>query len=244
MIINKGLRCYLSGIKYELEIYNIIKNCVLNGKRFNTQHEDELGCSSSKNDIQCNMESQGDISIEIKKSKTPDWMQLSLKSDNKNKKWVGNYNNKIPDTCKNIFEELISNTILFNGKIPDFMTRNITHKEWTEIKNKTNDFDDIYIDCPNDTIQKLYGIKGCSYIQVSDKGLYHLGNDICDFNVPIFICEQQLRVRTKIHKIKNKKGFCKLSVMVACQPKNITELEKSEYSLDDLTKLPKNLIIL
>lgn len=63
-------------------------------------------------------------------------------------------------------------------------------------------------------------------------------------NVPIFICEQQLRVRTKIHKIKNKKGFCKLSVMVACQPKNITELEKSEYSLDDLTKLPKNLIIL
>lgn len=34
MIINKGLRCYLSGIKYELEIYNIIKNCVLNGKRF------------------------------------------------------------------------------------------------------------------------------------------------------------------------------------------------------------------
>lgn len=39
------------------------------------------GCSC-KNDIECNMNSIRDISIEIKKSNAPDWMQCSLKYDN------------------------------------------------------------------------------------------------------------------------------------------------------------------
>ena len=47
------------------------------------------------------------------------------------------------------------------------------------------------INCPNDTIKKLYSEKDCNYIQISNKGLYHLGNDICEFNVAEFICEQQ-----------------------------------------------------
>jgi hypothetical protein len=85
---------------------------------------------------------------------------------------------------------------------------------------------------------KLYSKKDCSYIQISEKGLYHLGNDICDFKVPSFTCEQRLRVRTKIHEKKNKKGFCKLSVTIACQPKKIKNLINSEYSLDNHMKLP------
>jgi hypothetical protein len=83
--------------------------------------------------------------------------------------------------------------------------------------------------------------KNCKYIQISDKGLYHLGNDICDFKVPAFICEQRLRVRTKIHKKINNKGFCKLSVTIASQPKNIKNMQNSEYTLDNHLKLPLNL---
>jgi hypothetical protein len=41
---------------------------------------------------------------------------------------------------------------------------------------------------------------------------------------------------------KNKDGYCKLSVIIACQPKNIKILENSKYSLDDYSKLPINLI--
>ena len=67
-------------------------------------------------------------------------------------------------------------------------------------------------------------------------------NDICNFNVPEFICEQQLRIRTKIHTRKNTKGFCKLSVINSCQPKNIKNLVKSNYSLDNTSKLPINLL--
>lgn len=239
----KGFGCSINGKKYEMKIYNVVKNCKLNGNIFNTQNENELGGCSSKNDIECNMNSIGDISIEIKKSKTPDWMQCSLKYDNENKKWFGSPKNKIPENSKKVFEDLLSTITLFNGKIPPFILQNdITHEEWIKIKNETNDFNDTYIDCPNDTIIKLYGEKGCSYIQISEKGLYHLGNDICNFNVPMFICDQRLRVRTKIHERRNKKGFCKLSVTVACQPKNINNLLKSTYSLDNKLTLPNNLV--
>jgi len=85
--------------------------------------------------------------------------------------------------------------------------------------------------------------RGCNYIQISNGyGLYHLGHDICNFDVPLFNIEQRLRIRTKIHTRKNKKGFCNLSVTVACQPKDITKVKQSKYSLDDKDKLPVSLI--
>jgi hypothetical protein len=77
---------------------------------------------------------------------------------------------------------------------------------------------------------------------VSDKGLYYLENDVCCFNVPEFICEQQLRIRIKVHKTKNNKGFSQLSVTISCQPKNINKLVNSDYSLDNRMKLPNNLV--
>jgi hypothetical protein len=237
----KGANCSVSGKKYELDVYNIVKKCKLNNHNFNTQQEDELGGCNSKNDIECTMDNIN-IPIEIKKIKTPDWMQCSLHYNCINDKWVGSSKNKIPEKSKNIFEQLISTRSLFNGKIPPFMLKNITHEEWLQVKKTTTDFNDVYLDCPNNTIKNLYSEKGCMYIQISDKGLYHLGNDICGFNVPEFICEQQLRVRTKIHTRKNSKGFCKLSVTISCQPKNIKQLPKSDYSLDNISKLPDNLL--
>ena len=65
---------------------------------------------------------------------------------------------------------------------------------------------------------------------------------IYDFNVPLFNIEQQIRIRTKIHKRINKKGFCNLSVTVACQPKDITKLDHLHYTLDDINNLPTSLI--
>lgn len=32
----KGSRCSINGKKYELEVYNVVKKCVLNGVIFNT----------------------------------------------------------------------------------------------------------------------------------------------------------------------------------------------------------------
>lgn len=238
----KGSMSSVYGKKYELEIYNIAKKCKLNGIEFNTQQENELGGCSSKNDLECNMKSIKDVSIEIKKSKSPDWMQCSLKYDETNKRWFGSSKNRIPESSKKIFEEFIETTTLFNGNVPPFMLKDITHEEWIKIKKETNDYKDMYIDCPNNMISRLYGEKNCKYIQISGNGLYHLGEDVCDFKVPEFICEQRMRIRTKIHARKNNNGFCILSVIIACQPKNIKNLTSSGYSLDNHLKLPNNLI--
>jgi hypothetical protein len=236
----KGSNCSISGKKYELNVYNIVSNCILNDIRFNTQNICELAGCNSKIDIECNYLKDKDIGIEIKKSNAPDWMQCSLKYENN--KWIGSLSNKIPDNAKKIFENLIYDIKLFNGHIPPFIEKNITHDEWINVKKETNNFNDIYIDCPNNTINNLYREKGCQYIQISNKGLYHLGNDICNFNVPEFICEQVLRIRTKIHTRKNINGYCKLSVIIACKPKNIKNLVNSNYSLDSFDKLPINLL--
>jgi len=240
----KGGGCSISGKKYEFEVYNIVKKCKLNWNNifntFNTQNADDLGGCGSKNDIECVMGSMI-IPIEIKKMKTPDWMQCSLKYDSVGQKWIGSEKNKIPERSKKIFEDLVSCAVLFNGKIPPFMLKDMTHQEWLECKKNTSDFNDFYLDCSNDTIKNLYSEKGCIYMQVSGKGLYHLGNDICNFGVPEFICEQEIRIRIKVNSKTDRNGHCRLTVMAACKPININKLEKSKFSLDKIKKLPKNL---
>lgn len=239
----KGSQCSVSGNNYEKIIYNVCKNCYIDHKPFNTQTEEELAGSSSKNDINCNFNGNMNIGIEIKKSKTPDWMQCSIKYNNKTKIWEGTKKGKIPIKCKEIFNKLINNINLYDGDIPPFMEKSITHEEWINIKKETNKWNDKYITIPSNTISRLYQEKGCNYIQISDGyGLYHLGKDICNFGVPLFNIDQQIRIRTKIHTRKNKKGFCSLSVTVACQPKNIKILTPSKYTLDNKDKLPQSLI--
>lgn len=227
------------GKKYELQVHSIVSQCKnILGEKFNTQSIEELGGSTADNDIVCIWNNEY-VPIEIKKIKTPDWMQCKIyKEDNS---WIGSPKCKIPNESKKIFEELVSNVNIFNGKTPPFLETNITHEDWKNTKKSTDDFNDMYIDCPDDTIKRLYTAKGCKYIQISNKGLYHLGDDFCKFNVPEFICPQKIRIRSKIHERKNSKGYCSLSITVSCLPKNINELKESNYSLDSFDKIPQNL---
>lgn len=241
---NRGYLSYKKGKEYEIQVYNILKLCKINNHYFNTQHLYELGGNTNKNDIECNLNKNYDIPIEIKKKSSPDWMQCSLHFNNN--KWETKPKGKITDQNRYLFNELLQNkndgNILFNNNIPIFFKKKITHYEWTNIKKNTTDFNDIYFNIPNNTIRNLYNNKGCFYIQISNKGLYHLGNDICNFGVPEFNCKQEMRIRIKIHKKKDKNGFCKLSVMAACKPKNINKIKNSPYSLDRIDRLPKNLL--
>lgn len=239
----KGSQCSVSGYKYEKEIHNICKKCDINNKPFNTQKDKELAGCSNKNDIECNFIEEKDIGIEIKKSNAPDWMQCIIKYNKKTKKYEATNKGTKRIECIEIFNSLINDINLYDGEIPPFEEKLITHEEWLNIKRETDKWDDIYINIPPDSISRLYQKKGCDYIQISDGyGLYHLGKDICDFGVPLFEIEQQIRIRTKIHTRKNKKGFCSLSVTVACKPKDIKKLSPSKYSLDDKNKLPPLLI--
>lgn len=87
-------------------------------------------------------------------------------------------------------------------------------------KKENKDFNDSYIECPDTIIRDLYKNKGCSYIQVSNKGLF--------FNVPEFIIKQKLRIRIKVHS-KNRNGFALLSVIISPKPINIKEIKESLF---------------
>lgn len=239
----KGSQCSINGNQYEKTIHNITTHSYINEKPFNTQKVDELAGSSFKNDIECNFNGEKDIGIEIKKYNTPDWMQCVIKYNKETKHWEATNKGKTPIECRNIFNKLINEINIYNGDIPPFMEKSITHEEWVKIKSETTKWNDIYIDIPSDCITKLYSFKKCNYIQISNGyGLYHLGSDICKFDVPLFNIEQQIRIRTKIHTRMNKKGFCNISVTAACQPKDITKIKQSKYSLDNKAKLPVSLI--
>jgi hypothetical protein len=118
-------------------------------------------------------------------------------------------------------------------KEPPFISKNITHKEWLKIKENTNEYDDIYINCPNNYISLYYKNKGSNYIQINNYGLFHTGEDILNFNVPFFEVDTHLRIRTKIHTTCNSKGFIKASVTCSLTPKCIKNFSKSNFSLDD-----------
>ena len=239
----RGSQCSVNGSIYEKKIYNIVKDTFIHDKRFNTQDINELAGSSSKNDIECNYMGDKNVGIEAKKKNTPDWMQCSIKWNKISQRWDVTNKSKIPVECRDIFNKLINNINLYDGEVPPFMEKSLTHDEWIKIKRDTKKWDDVYIDIPPDSISRLYHAKGCNYIQISGGyGLYHLGTDVCKFNVPLFDIEQRLRFRTKIHTRRNKNGYCVLSVIVACQPKDINKIAHSQYSLDDKDKLPESLI--
>ena len=239
-IKSKGAVCSINGNAYEHIVHKVVKFCNIVDEPFNVQNENDLAGSSSKNDLTCQYKSK-DFGIEVKKAKTPDWMQCSIKFCKDSKQWKAS-KGKIPSQCQNMFNDLINSLNLYDGDVPPFMEHPLTHDEWKNIKSVSDKWNDVYLDIPSDTIQKLYAAKGCHYIQISDNyGLYHLGQDFCSFGVPLFEIEQRIRIRTKIHSRSNKLNYCSLSVTVACQPCNIKDLNPSPYSLDDINKLPLNL---
>lgn len=234
----KGYKCSESGKYYEQNVHNIVKKCIFAGTRFNSQYPDQLGGSRHSIDLLCN----NNVGIEIKRYNTPDWTQCVIKYNVDIDAWCASERGTLTPAAKDLFNNLIRNLEIFSNEQPPFVENKLTHSEWLKIKLETTKWNDQYFPISSDTIRTLYSLKGCKYIQISDcYGLYHLGEDICQFGVPIFNIEQELRIRTKIHSKRNKSGYCVLSVTASCKPTKISLLAKSPYSLDDISKLPPSL---
>lgn len=242
----RGAGCSKEGNRYEKQVHGIVNRCLWKEslQPVNKQTTHQLGGSSNKHDLEC---VYGDrvVPIEVKKCKAPDWGQMSLKYDSCTRLWkissLGTVNdNNLKQEIDNLILEYQKQTPFFNGYIPSFTIKDITHDEWKQEK-KSRCLKDIYIECPYSHIARFYAEKGCDYIQVSDYGIYHTGVDTCNLNVHFFQCNQRIRIRTKIHTRKNSKGFCKISLMLSLQP-NITTLQRSQHSLDHEDKLPHGLV--
>jgi hypothetical protein len=251
-----GKKIVESGQNYELDVYNILKNCKVSmvGENYiynlNTQKESEITDNNKKHDLVCNYFRSGKnnvkditkIPMELKKAHTPDWSQCTLEFNEELNEWQPNSRSNILEKNKNIFAKYLKGKVIFGNKPPIFTTRKFTDREWSIYREENRkELEDVYIDVEQDTIKKLYTNYGCYYIQVSGGyGLYHLGNDIYYFNVPEFKCEQRMRIRFKRNGMR--RGNVRLSITAAIQPKNLNNIKKSPYSLDNVKKLPKQLI--
>ena len=244
--IKNGKKPSENGKKYEIDIVNIIKYTYINNEKFNSQKEDDLGGSSSKVDIICNFNGKmNNIGIEAKNSINAEYIQLDVHKEDD--KWVGPKitRKSHPESVINRYlQELNSQENLYFGKMPPLNKTKKEFEEWeTWLLSKKKDIgekeniDYSWKSKDNNFIRKNYKDKGCSYIQIKDFGLYHLGNDICNFNVPEFKPDSiRLRIRCKR---RGSKGCVPSSITISAY---VCGLKKSNFSLDDKTKLPKNII--
>jgi hypothetical protein len=233
--VDRGSKASVSGIAYEKKIAAACAkvkspHCAL---AFHTDLA--LGGCGADVDIRLNWRKANDVWLEAKRP-TPDWMQMKLHRDEAGV-WRGADSCKIPAASRVLFEAIIGSKPLFGGKTPTFLERRVTYPEWVEIKAANPEFSDVYITCTPNTISDLYKAKGCAYIQVDGKGLFHTGVDVCGFGVPYFSCEQRVRIRLKVHGRKLG-GHALLSVMAAAQPVKLDTLAPSPYSLDNAAKMP------
>lgn len=237
---SKGAKCVLQGKQYEQDVANVCKSMASMhlGMPMNSQTAQELGGCTAQQDLYLNFFGDKDIGVEVKRV-TPDWMQMSIAPDASGS-WRSAGKTKIPVESKAIFEKLLSANATTFPK-PPFLERDITYDEWSKIKHS---YKDIYASVPSSTIAKAYAAKGSHYIQLHGYGLYHTGENPCNFDVPYFECEQRMRIRCKRHGKKDETGkHVPSSVMASLCPK-LKTLPKSTYSLDDIKKMPNGVKLL
>ena len=235
---SRGAKCSRKGKEYEIDVASVCKQLrsPLLNIPLNTQHVSELGgCSSYRQDLILNFRELRDVGVEVKRP-TPDWIQMSIRPLN-HTEWCPTVRVHLPQDVQDMFLYTMRN-IPFPA--PPFFTRSITHQEWNEVKHM---YKDMYYSVANDTIAKAYRAKRCQYIQLKGYGLYHTGEDVCGFGVPLFCCEQRVRVRCKRHGKKDVfNKHIPSSVMISFRPK-LSTLLHSPFSLDSVSNAPPMLRI-
>lgn len=234
---SKGAMCSINGKAYEVLVADICKQlkspkC---SEPLNTQSNEALGGCSMKHDMVLNFNEIADTIVEIKGKNVPDWVQCSL-IPNASGFWCPKAS-VLPQPVKSMFESILHNVVVFDGRIPVFSE---TCAHW---EKQAPYFQDQYFDVPSGCIAEAYKHRGVHYIQVFGKGLFHTGDDVCEFGVPMFDCLQRLRVRCKRHGKKCVKtgNHIPSSVMASFRP-IYSSLEVSPFSLDDLAKAPTTLM--
>lgn len=246
----RGDACAKSGLNYELELFHIVNKCKLKTSTnklidFNSQAIEKIKDLDKEYDLVCNDYNVNTFGIELKCYRTPDWGQCNLYFNTEKKVWEVSERSTLSTKLKTQLNNVFKKHIIFDNEEPIFIKQKMTSDEWYSYKAENeNKFNDININLPKNLnfIKEYYSDKGNNYIQVSDGyGLYHLGEDICNFNVPEFICEQKIRIRVKKVRIRN--DIIKLVVCASISPVDYCSmLKKSPYTLDTIEKLPENLI--
>jgi hypothetical protein len=97
-----------------------------------------------------------------------------------------------------IHRQLLGDQVIYEGRNLPYYEGKTGSTDYDEVKHI---FDkEISKEVSNDTMAMYYKKTGVHYIQIEGYGLYHTGYDVLQLQVPFFMCEQRLRIRTSKHK--------------------------------------------
>lgn len=120
----------------------------------------------------------------------------------------------------------------FEGRIPSFKLDDKSLETWEKEKPL---FKSHYMRISQSTaIADYYAQKGSSYIQLQGHGLYHTGEDPCNFGVPILRCSLRVRVRCKQHGSSPVPGSIQVSLNLIK-----ATIPSTPYCLEDPHRLPR-----
>jgi hypothetical protein len=250
-VFTAGARCSASGKKYEHLVNAVCVSLMPKGGSvaLSTMEAEELGgCASGRFDLQINWDgSLKNINVEIKRQ-TPDWVQASIvpavglrrspRLAAGGGEQVIAWHVKKASSCSHIFDSILAGKTLWKA-LPKFHYdgKKRCAADWEGERGR---FPDMYIECDNDSVARAYRAKGVHYIQVHKFGLYHTGEDVCGFGVPMFSCSQRMRVRCKRHgrRCCESDNYVPSSITASLRPVFKT-LRPSPLSLDDKASMLK-----
>ena len=136
-----------------------------------------------------------DFFVEVKNKTAPDFGQKKLTWD-KQKGWQWSEKDIITD----LYDQLGVMKYVDKNFVPRKYTVSANSITMLDKKFDQQQFEKrgIVLDNPK-YLNEFYARKNCFYIQIENKGLYHLKNDIANLIVPRFKPELTLRLRAKTH---------------------------------------------
>jgi hypothetical protein len=179
----RGASCLRNGIAYEKRVSDSLSTLLYHGKAL--AMAPTTAGASDKSDIRFSIDGKP-YSIEVKDKKAFEGGQKRM--------IPGALGLIIPEDC--LHKECLGSYVPFGGNVPSFLKGDRRPEQWAIEKHM---FVDEYIPVDNQKVTEYYRRKGESYIQVEDKGLYHLGHDVLQLGVPEFACSTKLRIRSKCH---------------------------------------------
>jgi hypothetical protein len=179
----RGASCLRNGIAYEKRVYDSLSSHTYNGNPIHVFAS--TAGATGESDIRFSIDGTF-YSMEVKDKKAFEGGQKRMVP--------GEGGLRIPEEC--LHKECLGSYTPFQGNVPSFLKGDRRPEQWAAEKHL---FADEYIPVDNHKVTEYYRRKGESYIQVEDKGLYHLGLDPLQLGVPEFGCETKLRIRCKCH---------------------------------------------
>lgn len=179
----RGASCLRNGIAYEKRVSDSLSSLTYNGKRIHMVPF--TAGATGESDIRFLIDGAS-YSIEVKDKKAFEGGQKRMAP--------GEGGLRIPEDC--LHKDCLGSYIPFQGNVPSFLKGDRRPEQWAAEKHM---FVDEYIPVDNQKVTEYYRRKGESYIQVEEKGLYHLGEDVLHLGVPLFQCDTKLRIRCKCH---------------------------------------------